>query len=83
MKAINLNDKIKVKLNPKGVDIFYHRYDHLITDTGFPNCRMMPKIDKYGFTEFQLWDFMNLYGQYMILGAPKVISDLNIYTGGR
>ena len=29
MKSINLNDRIKVKLTPKGVDIFYHQHDEL------------------------------------------------------
>jgi hypothetical protein len=42
----------------------------------------MPRIDKDGFSTFQLWDFINLYGKYFVLGmreSDKVIKDLNIY----
>ena len=38
-----------------------------------------PKVDTDGYTKFQLWDFMQIYGKYMILGAPEVIKPLDVY----
>lgn len=74
MKKINLNDYVYVKLNPKGVDIYYHRNDDL---NKFE--REMPKIDENGFTRFQLHEFMALYGSYMELHEENVLTELNFY----
>ena len=68
MKKLNINEFIKVKLTERGKDIFYHQYDGL-------NSR----LGENGFTEFQLHEFMNLYGRYMINGLPSVIEDNHIY----
>ena len=66
---ISLNDKIKVKLTEKGKKIYF---EHI------KNCNeriserykipSVLKIDKKGYTMFQLWDFMKMYGEYMLLG---------------
>lgn len=86
MQKLNLNSSIKVKLTPLGADIFYNRYDELNQkikeNGGLPLEPRMPIIDKDGFSTFQLWDFINLYGKYFVLGmreSDKVIKDLNIY----
>ena len=83
MKSINLNSLIKVKLTPKGVDIFYHQNDELnkrIKEYGGKQLEpRMPKIDSEGYTEFQLWDFMHIYGEHMKMGLDTVIKPLNIY----
>lgn len=77
MKKINLNDYVYVKLNPKGIDIYYHRYDD-VPGLG-EKFRCMPQIDENGFTKMQLHDFMNLYGHYMYTGAPDVLDEINLY----
>lgn len=83
MEKINLNDKIKVKLTPHGVDVYYHQFDNLnkkiIQCGGVPLENRMPQIDKDGFTEFQLWDFIQIYGKYIGMSKENVIVDLNIY----
>lgn len=83
MKSINLNSIIKVKLTPKGVDIFYHQYDELNKRIkeygGLPLKPHMPQIDSEGYTEFILWKFINIYGEHMVMGIPEVIKPLNIY----
>lgn len=76
---INLNDKIKVKLTDFGKQIFYHRYDDI-------NARCMktaikpsyPRQDKDGYTTFQLWDFIQLYGRYIGLGQIDVIDPIDM-----
>lgn len=83
MKKFNLNDKVKVKLTPLGVDIFYHQFDDLnktITARGCkPIKNNMPQIDGNGYTEFQLWHFIELYGNHIGIAKENVISDLSLY----
>lgn len=84
MKGINLNSIIKVKLTPRGVDIFYHQYDELNKNSLFRGTKLiaprMPEIDKDGYTEFVLWKFMSIYGEHMVMGAPEVINPLSIFV---
>lgn len=83
MKKLNLNCVIKVKLTDYGKDIFYHQYDEL-NKYVIKNSRnfikpRFPDVDSEGYTKFQLWDFMHIYGKYMMLAEPNVIEPLNIY----
>ena len=83
MKKLNLNDIIKVKLTDLGKNIYYHRFDNLnewITNHGGdPLERTYPEVDDEGYSKFQLWQFMKLYGPYMEMAAPNVVEPLNIY----
>ena len=75
---INLNDNIKVKLNDRGKDIFYHQYDDI------PNLEPhYPKVDADGYTEFQIWCFMELYGEHIGMVKPPVLEDFNVILDGR
>ena len=79
---INLNDRIKVKLTPLGAEIYYHQYDDLNkkikANGGIQLEPIMPQIDKDGYTEFQLWRFIELYGDYIGMCKPNVIEPLDI-----
>lgn len=83
MKKINLNSEIKVKLTPFGAEIFYRQYDEvnkrILSNGGEALKPRMPQIDKDGFTKFQLHDFINTFGEYMIVGQKNVIEDICIY----
>ena len=83
MKQLNLNCIIKVKLTDYGKDIFYHQYDelnrHIKRNGGSPIRPRFPDVDSEGYSKFQLWDFMHVYGEYMRMAAPNVIEPLNIY----
>lgn len=84
MKKVNLNSIVRVMLTDYGKDIFYHRYDDInasIVQKGWkPIEPRFPKVDEYGFCKFQLWDFMNIYGDYFQLGSERMpIKDLCIY----
>ena len=83
MIKINLNETVKVKLTDLGKDIFYHRFDDLnkyygrqIAKPRFPEC------DDEGYTKFQLWEFMELYGEHMGMCEPNVIEPLEIIYEG-
>lgn len=83
MKKINLNSIVKVKLNDRGKDIYYHRFNDInrfIKSRGAkPLDPGYPVVDEDGFSEFQLWNFIHIYGEYMMIGAPNITKDLNIY----
>lgn len=70
--VINLNDWIKVKLTPYGQQIYYAH---------FLNFHITPprlKIDDEGYTRFQLWSFIEMFGSYIYMGAKNVIEPLEI-----
>lgn len=79
MQKINLNEIIKVKLTPYGAEIYYKQFDELNKQRGREICKpKMPRIDKDGYTEFQLWHFIELYGQHIGMCKPNVIEPLEI-----
>ena len=76
---INLNESIKVKLTDWGKEIYYHQYDRTNQIAGKEICKpKFPKEDENGYTEFQLWCFMELYGEHMGMTLPNVIEPLEI-----
>lgn len=76
---VNLNDTVKVRLTDLGKEIYYHRYDNLNQRAGKIICKpKFPEEDAEGYTQFQLWDFIQLYGGYIGLARPNVIEPLNI-----
>ena len=76
---INLNDTIKVKLTPYGAEIYYKQFDELNKQRGREICKpQMPLIDKDGYTKFQLWHFIELYGQHIGMCKQNVIEPLDI-----
>ena len=77
--CINLNEPIKVKLTDWGKEIYYHQYDRTNQIAGREICKpKFPKEDENGYTEFQLWCFIELYGEYMGMTLPNVIEPLEI-----
>lgn len=64
----NFNWFVKVKLNNLGRYIYYHQYDHLDEEFLSKCPPKYPEIDEDGYTCFQMWHLMNLYGGYMFLG---------------
>lgn len=76
---INLNEPIKVKLTQLGKDIYYHRFDSINRAIGEDICKpSYPVEDEDGYTEFQLWYFMNLYGDFIDIGSSDVIDPIEI-----
>lgn len=76
---INLNEPIKVKLTDWGKEIYHHQYDRINQLAGRKICEpKFPKVDENGYTEFQLWCFIELYGEYIGITQPNVIEPLDI-----
>ena len=76
---INLNESVKVKLTDWGKEIYYHQYDRTNQIAGREICKPeFPKEDENGYTEFQLWCFIELYGIHIGMTLPNVIEPLEI-----
>lgn len=76
---INLNDWIKVKLTDFGKEIYAHQYDRINRMLGEKNWELKyPEEDENGYTEFQLWEFMELYSKWMGMSLPNVIEPIEI-----
>lgn len=83
IQKINLNETVKVKLTPLGAKIYYKQFDDVNKQYGREICKpQMPQIDKDGYTEFQLWHFIELYGQHIGMCKPNVIEPLDILYCG-
>ena len=82
MWGVNLNQNIKVKLSDFGKEIYYHRFDEVNKKIqlhgGKPIKPTMPKVDAEGYTQFQIWHFMNLYGKYMEMCGERVLETLDV-----
>lgn len=79
MFIVNLNDVIKVRLTDLGKDIYYHQYDNLNRQAGREICEpKFPDVDEEGYTSFQLWDFIRLYGGHIGMARQNVIEPLDI-----
>lgn len=63
-RDVNLNEYIKVKLTDKGKEI-YKNYYHDIDDEYVPTL----DVDKEGFCKFQLWEFMQIFGEHFRMGG--------------
>lgn len=76
--SININNKIKVKLTRFGKSILDKEVCRLKQVSGAPDNYTPYETDDNGYTEFQLWQFMNIFGDYLYNGAIQVIEDNEI-----
>lgn len=77
--AVNLNDYVKVKPTDCGKEIYYHKNDKVNKIYGRRVIKpSFPRVDSEGYTKFQLWDFINIYGNYMDICDENVIDPLDI-----
>lgn len=72
---ININDYVKVKLNQQGKEIYFHLYDEqrkdMVARKGYYPQYLQPQypsVDSEGYSSFQLWQFMQIYGSYLHIG---------------
>ena len=78
---INLNDRIKVKLTDLGKQIYRESFLSINERYGreiFSKERAEPTVDEDGYTGFQLWDFMEMFGNYIGIGQANVIDPIEI-----
>lgn len=73
--SININNKIKVKLTDFGKSILDKEVNKLKQISGAPDNYTPYKTDNNGYIEFQLWQFMNIFGSSLYNGAIQVIEN--------
>lgn len=74
--AININNKVKVKLTDFGKSILDKEIHRLKQTYEVPDNYIPYETDDNGYTEFQLWQFMNIFGNYLYNGATQVIEKM-------
>lgn len=80
---INLNENIKVKLTDFGKDVFYHRFDEINERLGREAIQpRYPSVDENGYSTFQLWVFIDIFGEYINWSSQNVIEPLEIIYEG-
>lgn len=75
--SININDTIRVKLTPKGETIIADYYNNLNLLLGF-KAPLILTVDQDGYYRTLLWEFMNRFGKYMILGSDPLFTDIQL-----
>lgn len=86
---VNVNNYVKVKLNKFGIDILknehYALYDRIKEGApGIETPVFKLSLDERGYHRMQMWDFMNVFGEYMTIGSQmpfdaniEIISEVN------
>lgn len=71
--GININEVVKVQLTDLGKNIYYHQFDEFNCNHGYNLIKpKFPEVDDDGYTKFQLWKLMKLYGQYFTMGKSEL-----------
>lgn len=78
MRPFNINDYIKVKLTVHGYKMHNAHYKKYLGEN-YNKKIYAPVIDEEGFTKYQLWEFISIFGEHMYNGAEQVIKDNLIY----
>lgn len=77
MFTYNINNKIKVKLTERGKAILENEVAdtmNLLKIFKFTSDDYFPyPEDVDGYTEFQLWNFIRIFGNYFYVGCPLII----------
>jgi hypothetical protein len=76
--SFNINGYTWVKLTPLGKKIYDDHWHKLLTAGGYVRDLKAPKLKtKKGWTEFQLWELMTVFGEHMYMGSENAF-DLTI-----
>ena len=68
----NINETVHVRLTDRGRAIHRQEFDDLSTQ--FPNCGLTyspPREDADGWSEWQLWHLMEMFGPHIHLGGEQ------------
>jgi hypothetical protein len=88
MKRLNLNEPVYVKLTEDGLNMYLHKKtkdfsmmeELKIKGIKKPTLESLKsKANEFGYHQFQFWDFMNIFGEYFMIGRVNIIKDNCIY----
>ena len=70
----NLNDSIRVRLTDYGKSVYAAKIDAINAYYGRKVIKdNQPSIDAEGYSRFQLWDFMNIFGEVLYMGNTEIV----------
>ena len=82
-KTFNINDIIKVKLTQKGKLVYLEHQIEIQKRFNRDKIKIdVPlniEVDNEGFSSFQLWRFMEIFGSHMYCGAEPIIEGCILY----
>jgi len=78
MTPFNINNYVRVKLTPSGKDI-HKQYYESIRNMRTNYTYEPPKEDTKGFSRFQLWELMSLFGEHIYMGMREQPFETTIY----
>lgn len=70
MKVFNINEYIYVKLTDRGKNILNNYY---------ADFDWKPTPNEEGYYKFQMWQFMNLFGNHFSMGTDNITINNNVY----
>ena len=73
----NLNEPVKVKLRIKGWSTLYKWHNRYSVTTEVELKKIYP-VDKEGYTAFQLWTLMQIFGTEFYMGNDDHPFEMNI-----
>ena len=82
-KTFNINEIVKVKLTQKGKLIYLEHQIEMQKRFNRDGIKIeVPlniEVDSEGFSSFQLWRFMEIFGSHMYCGAEPIIEGPILY----
>jgi hypothetical protein len=87
-KKFNLNDKVCVRLTDHGRTIVREKNEstiamfHSLPNNVIEDLRKPVKEDIQGWSEWQLWELMQVFGPYMFMGKKQVFKNNDILIKG-
>ena len=78
MKTLNMNSYVRIKLTSYGIEVLHRKHEGIRAAYPFIGKFSPPKTDKDGYYKMQLWQVMNIFGQYMYDGNINLPFELDI-----
>ncbi len=78
-QPFNINEPIFIKLEKDGLEAYRKYYENLFSGTNYKDYQTVPKKDKFGYSRFQLWEFMQIFGKMMGMGIFHLSEGNNVY----
>ena len=64
---VNINDSVRVRLTDHGRKLHREHWDRFVGDA-YPY--RAPEEDEQGWSGWQLWDLMSVFGEHMCMAGP-------------
>jgi hypothetical protein len=67
----NINSNVWVKLTPWGHELYKKFWSEALNGSSIENAYPILHTDEKGWTEFQMWDLMCIFGSYLYNGCKN------------